>query len=72
MLLKDVTAIAPASANSAKVRNLVSIVNDIERNSVASVSGVARALEARNVPTPRGNASWQAAQVSRLRAMAAA
>jgi len=36
-----------------------------------SLSGIARALEARGVQTPRGLASWHAAQVSQVKAMAA-
>jgi len=35
------------------------------------LSGIARTLEALGVPAPSGNMNWQAAQVARLKAMAA-
>lgn len=55
----------------AKAQNIVAIVRDIERSGVASLSGIARALEARGVQTPRGSTCWQPGQVARLKAMAA-
>jgi hypothetical protein len=48
---------------------MVAIVRDIERSGVVTLSDIARALEARR-PNPRGSTIWQAAQVSRLRAIA--
>jgi hypothetical protein len=46
------------------------LLPDIERTGVASLAGIACALEARGNKTPRGSHSWQAAQVSRIKAMA--
>lgn len=69
------TVTAARTAKSAKTRskaqNIGAIVKDIERSGVTTLSGIARALEARGVLTPSGNANWQAAQVARVRAMAA-
>jgi DNA invertase Pin-like site-specific DNA recombinase len=53
----------------AKAKNLIAIVRDIELAGITSLSGVARALEARGVLTPRGCSRWQATQVAQLRAM---
>jgi DNA invertase Pin-like site-specific DNA recombinase len=60
-----------SASAKAKAQNLVAIVRDIEQSGVVTLSGIARALEARGVHTPRGSMTWQAAQVARLRAMAA-
>lgn len=70
----DTVAAARASKSAkakAKAQNLVAIVRDIERSGISTLSGIARALEARGVQTPSGNQNWQAAQVARVRAMAA-
>ncbi len=55
----------------AKAQNIAAIVRDIEYSGVGSLAGIARALEARGIKTPRGSTSWQAAQVARIKAMAA-
>jgi len=55
----------------ARAQNIAAIVRDIERSGIASLAGIARALEARGIKTPRGSTSWQAAQVARVKAMAA-
>jgi len=51
----------------ALARNLIAKVRDIERSDVTSFKGLAHALEACGVPTPRGSMPRRA----RLRAMAA-
>lgn len=56
---------------SAKAVNLIAIVKDIERSGVTSLTGIAKALEARGVQTPSGNLNWQPGQVSRIKARAA-
>lgn len=62
-------------ARSAKARanaqNVAAVIRDIERSGVSALSHIAKALEARGIKTPRGSANWQAAQVARVRAMAA-
>lgn len=55
----------------AKAVNLIAIVKDIERSGVTTLSGVAKALEARGVQTPNGNTNWQPGQVSRIKTLAA-
>lgn len=55
----------------ARARNIVAIIRDIEISGVNTLSGVARALEARGIRTPAGNTNWQPVQVSRVKMMAA-
>lgn len=55
----------------AKAANLIAIVRDIERSGVTTLTGVAKALEARGIQTPNGNTNWQPGQVSRIKALAA-
>jgi hypothetical protein len=43
-------------------RNLIANVRDIERSDITSFKGLAHALEACCVPTPRGSMPQQAAQ----------
>jgi DNA invertase Pin-like site-specific DNA recombinase len=54
-----------------KAQNLVAIIRDIERSGIATLAGVAKALEARGVKTPSGNMNWQPTQVARIKALAA-
>jgi len=69
------TACAARACRTAKARakaqNIVAIVRDIERSGVCSLSGIARALQARGVQTPRGSTRWQPGQVARLKEMTA-
>ena len=55
----------------ARAQNISAIIRDIEHAGVNTLSGVARALEARGVRTPAGNVNWQPVQVARIKAMAA-
>ena len=55
----------------ANAQNVAAVIRDIERSGVSALSHIAKALEARGIKTPRGSTSWQAAQVARVRAMAA-
>jgi DNA invertase Pin-like site-specific DNA recombinase len=54
-----------------KARNLAAIITDIEKAGVSTLSGIAKALEARGVKTPRGRTNWYPATVSQVKAMAA-
>jgi len=69
------TAIAAAAINSARARerarNIIAIIQDIERSGVSTLAGVAAALESRGVKTPRGNVNWHPSQVAHIRSMAA-
>src|SRR5262249_30661215 len=42
------------------------VIKDIKASGIGTLAGIARALEARGVRTPRGNIQWQAVQVARL------
>ena len=42
------------------------VVRDIQASDVTTLKGIAAALQARGVRTPRGNANWSPMQVSRL------
>lgn len=55
----------------ARAKNLIAIINDIERNGVTTLAGIAKALEARGVATPRGNVNWFPATVAQVRSTAA-
>jgi DNA invertase Pin-like site-specific DNA recombinase len=42
------------------------VIADIQAAGVSSLSGIAKALQARGIKTPRGKTEWHARQVSRL------
>lgn len=42
------------------------VIADIRASGISTLTGIAKALQARGIKTPRGNATWQAAQVARL------
>jgi len=42
------------------------VIADIQAAGVNSLSGIARALEARGIKTPSGKGAWHARQVSQL------
>jgi len=52
-----------ARAASASAR---AVVQDVRASGVTTLKGIAAALQARGVRTPRGHTTWQPAQVSRL------
>lgn len=66
---------AARAAKTAKARagakNTIAIIRDIQRSGITSLTHIAKALEARGVKTPRDGYRWQAAQVSRVLALAA-
>lgn len=49
-----------------RARDLAPIVQDIQAAGVTSLSGIARALSERRIPTPRGSDAWAPAQVARI------
>lgn len=70
----DTTGTARAARSSkakARAQNIVAIIRDIERSGINSLSGIAKALEARGIKAPNGGMNWQPVQVSRVKAMAA-
>jgi DNA invertase Pin-like site-specific DNA recombinase len=64
------TAAMARAARSAKATRANAttraVVREIQASGVATLSGIAKALEARGVRTPAGRSTWQAVQVSRL------
>jgi DNA invertase Pin-like site-specific DNA recombinase len=71
--MKTVGAARARKSEQAKVRarNLAAVIADIERAGVTTLAGIAKALEARGVKTPRGHDTWYPATVSQVKAMAA-
>lgn len=63
-------AVAVNVANAgAKASNIAPIIESIERAGVKTLAGIAQALTARGVKTPRGNDNWQPVQVARIKAL---
>lgn len=48
-----------------RAADLAHMIRDLKANGVTSLSGIARALTERRVPTPRGSTEWSAVQVAR-------
>lgn len=61
---------AHSAAAKARARNLAPVIREIKSSGVESFAGIARALVARGVKTPRGSSAWQANQVARVLATA--
>jgi DNA invertase Pin-like site-specific DNA recombinase len=58
---------AARSAYSAKANaTTLAVIREVQGSGVETLSGIARALQARGVKTPNGRAQWQPVQVSRL------
>lgn len=58
---------AARSAYASKANETTrAVIRDIQRAGVSTLAGIASALEARGVRTPRGNTTWQPTQVARL------
>jgi hypothetical protein len=53
----------PATRRSA---NLAPVLAEIKASGITTLGGTARALNERNIPTARGQGSWQAVQVQRV------
>jgi DNA invertase Pin-like site-specific DNA recombinase len=54
-----------------RARNLVPIIESIEKAGVTTLQGICEVLEARGVKTPRGGTVWYPAQIARIKTMAA-
>lgn len=55
----------------ARAKNIAAVITDIERAGVTTLAGIATALSARGIKTPRGNDNWLPTQVARVKAMVA-
>jgi hypothetical protein len=51
---------------NARAADLAPIIVELRAGGVTSLKAIARALNARGIPTPTGRGRWQAAQVRRL------
>jgi len=49
-----------------RARDLQPVIQELRRNGNATLSGTARALTQRNIPTARGGTTWSATQVARV------
>ena len=54
------------TAAEARARNLAPVLEDLRREGVTSLNGLARALTAKGIPTARGRAAWSGDAVSRV------
>ena len=61
---------AAADAKTARARQtaaaLLPVIRELQAAGIVSLSGMARALTQRGVPTPGGGGRWQAVQVQRV------
>ena len=64
---------ARAEAAREYAARVLPVIREVQAAGIASLSGIARELTQRGVPTPRGAGAWQAVQVARvLRAVSTA
>lgn len=56
---------AQAARANERAADLAHIIRDLQSTGIVSLSGIARALTERRVPTPRGSTDWSAVQVAR-------
>jgi hypothetical protein len=57
---------AHAANADARAADLAPIIKTLQPSGIASMRGIAMALNARNIPTPTGRKTWQAVQVRRV------
>lgn len=57
---------AQAARASERAADLAHIIGGLQSSGISSLSGIARALTERRVPTPRGSTEWAAVQVARI------
>ena len=50
----------------ARAVELEPVIAELRASGITSLSGIARVLNARAIPTPRGEGPWQARQVKRV------
>ncbi|MEJ0012420.1 MAG: recombinase family protein [Bauldia sp.] len=66
---REASKAALAARTAARANDLRPTLEELKKSGVTSLSGIARELTARGIPTPRGGA-WSASQVSRALAAA--
>ena len=57
---------AAARTHDARATDLLPVIAEVRAAGVATLSGIAKALTARGVPTPSGRGAWSPATVMRL------
>ena len=57
---------ARAAVARERAAQVLPVIREIQAGGTASLSGIARELTRRGVPTPRGAGVWQAVQVARV------
>ena len=57
---------ARVARSQARAAELEPVIRELQSRGVTSLAGIARALNARAIPTPRGEGPWQARQVKRV------
>src|SRR4051795_13215080 len=57
---------ARAAVAQERAARVLPVVREIQAAGTAALSGIARELTQRGVPTPRGAGEWQAVQVARV------
>lgn len=65
---RDAGRAVRASRADARATDLAPIITELRERGVITLSGIARALTERGIPTPRGRGAWSAVQVSRAMA----
>ena len=63
---REVSRKARLAASEARVADLAPVIAELQAAGVTSLSGLARGLSERGIPTARGGAKWTAVQVSRV------
>jgi hypothetical protein len=59
-------AAAKSAKATARATDLLPVIAEVRAAGVATLSGIAKALTARGVPTPSGRGAWSPATVMRL------
>ncbi len=59
-------AAAKSAKATARATDLLTVIAEVRAAGVATLSGIAKALTARGVPTPSGRGTWSPATVMRL------
>lgn len=57
---------AVQARTAARATDIAPVINELQSAGITSLSGLARALTERGVPTARGGAEWSAVQVARV------
>jgi hypothetical protein len=59
-------AAAKSAKATARAVDLLPVITEVRAAGIATLTGIAKALTARGMPTPRGRGAWSPATVMRL------